>query len=526
MNVYGYVRISRDEDNKKESIETQRKVVENFALEQGYKVKSVFEDNNISGYTFERPSLKKLKELINKGKVDILVAKDLSRIGRHNAKTLMFLDYLTEHNVRLMLKNDNYDSETDDDSIIGIKTWYNELYLKDLSKKIKTNIKQKQKEGLVIVPNYGYMKDPENPKNILIDEDVVDTIKLIFKMYIDGYGCKKIANYLNDQRVETPAIHKMRKFGFGWKPDWSYKDLWYANSIKRILRNDVYIGTLRCGVTKLTKMKGKKVNTTEEEQEIHENYLPAIISKEDFYLVRELFKKRYNSNVRAKNEKIHRYAGILRCGECGKGFVARKTKTVSMGDRITYVCSTFHRYGSDLCSGHRIFQNELDEIVYSQISLLLKCAKVNLDKIDKRIETNRSQKKDYEKMTESIRQKIETQKEEIKNYCRQMARGMIDESIFDDLTEEAKLGVKKLEKQLENLEELKTNRVTDKEMIIRSVEVLKEIIEKDELTNSDINMLIDKIEIKESDEIGRYNMPMLDVEIIWNAGFGELQELE
>lgn len=150
MRAYGYVRISRDEDGKKESIETQKKVIIDFAQQNGIDLIDIFEDNNVSGYTFERDGLNKLKELIEDGQVGALVAKDLSRIGRHNAKVLLFLDYLDDKKVRLMLKSDNYDSESDDDTMLGIRAWYNEMYLKDLSKKITANIRQKQKEGLVM----------------------------------------------------------------------------------------------------------------------------------------------------------------------------------------------------------------------------------------------------------------------------------------------------------------------------------------------------------------------------------------
>lgn len=139
MRAYGYVRISRDEDGKKESIDTQKKVVIDFARQNGVELIEVIEDNNVSGYTFEREGLNRLKDLIEDGQVEALFAKDLSRIGRHNAKVLLFLDYLDDKNVRLMLKSDNYDSENDDDTMLGIKAWYNEMYLKDLSKKITAN---------------------------------------------------------------------------------------------------------------------------------------------------------------------------------------------------------------------------------------------------------------------------------------------------------------------------------------------------------------------------------------------------
>lgn len=519
MNVYGYARISRDEDNKKESIETQKKVLVDYAVEQGLNVIDIFEDNNVSGYTFERPSLTKLKELIENNKVDILIAKDLSRIGRHNAKTLLFLDYLDEHKVRLMLKNDNYDSNSDDDSIIGIKTWYNEMYLKDLSKKIKTNIRQKQKEGLVIVPCYGYMKDPYNPKKFVIDEEVVDTIKLIFKLYIDGMGCTKIAHYLNEHHYETPSIHKMKKFGFGWKPDWTQKELWYSTSIKSIIRNDAYIGTLRCGVTKIAKMKGKKERVPKEEQIVHEKFFPTIISKEDFELVGQLASSRYNNKVRAKNQKIHRYAGILKCGDCGKGFVARRSKNVALGYKITYVCATFHKYGSELCNGHRIFENDIDELVFGEIKSLLDSAKINLEKIDNDIEQKKIQKKDFEKAVEILKIKIANGKDEIKNYSRQLAKGLIDEEMFEELTTEVKSNLDVLEKQLIDAENSRDNHANEKERTIKSIEILQRIIDKNELTNADIVMLIEKIIITETDILGKYNTPKLDIEIKWNPQF-------
>ena len=151
-------------------------------------------------------------------------------------------------------------------------------------------------------------------------------------MYLEGYGCNKIAQYLNKHGYETPSVHKMKKFGFGWKPNWTQKDLWYATSVKRILRNDAYIGTLRCSVTKVSKMKGKKVRVDKEDQFVHPDFMPAIINKDDFNIAQQIFEKRFNEKVRAGNQKIHKYAGILKCGKCNKGFVARNAK-----GKITYV---------------------------------------------------------------------------------------------------------------------------------------------------------------------------------------------
>ncbi len=519
MRAYGYVRISRDEDGKKESIETQKKVVIDFAKQNGVELIDIFEDNNVSGYTFERDGLNNLKELIESGKVDALFAKDLSRIGRHNAKVLLFLDYLDDKNVRLMLKSDNYDSESDDDTMLGIKAWYNEMYLKDLSKKITANIRQKQKEGLVIVQHYGYMKDPQDKNKLIIDDEVTDTIKMIFRMYLEGYGCNKIAHYLNNNGYGTPSVHKMKKFGFGWKPNWTQKDLWYATSVKRILRNDAYIGTLRCGVTKVSKMKGKKVKVPEEEQFVHENFMLAIINKEDFDMVQELFDRRVEEKVRAKNQKIHKYAGILKCADCGKGFVARSRKTESKGNTITYVCSTFHKFGSQFCTGHRIMEEDIDEIVLQQIKMLLYSSTLRLDEIDKNIKDRLNKKKDYEKQSEQIRIRIHKKEEEIKGYSRQLAQGFINEKLFLELSADANKELDKLQEHLNQLEKLSESSQYEKEKIIKSIDILQELINEKSLTNTNISMLIDKIIVKETDEIGEYNRPKLDIEVVWNTPY-------
>lgn len=519
MKAYGYVRISRDEDGKKESIETQKKVVRDFAKSNGIELIDIFEDNNVSGYTFEREGLAQLKKLIEQKQVDVLFVKDLSRIGRHNAKVLLFLDYLDDYNVRLMLKSDNYDSSSDDDTMLGIKAWYNEIYLKDLSKKITANIRQKQKEGLVVVENYGYIKDPNDKNKLIVDEEVADTIRLIFRLYLEGYGCNKIAHYLNERGYETPAVHKEKKQGFGWKPDWTQKDLWYASSIKRILRNDAYIGTLRCGVTRVKKMKGKKIRVPEEEHYVHPDYMPPIIDKEDFMLVQQIFDKRVDEKVRAKNQKIHRYAGILKCADCGKGFVARSRMTESKGKVITYVCASFQRYGSQICTGHRIMEEDLDEIIIEQLQKLICSASLKLEDIDNSLSERLGKQTEREGLIEKLNGRILKKEEEIKGYARQLAQGYISEKLFIELNKETKQELKKLEQQLKEASKGLEDDDYNKEQIINAMDILKGILRKKELNNTDITMLVDKIIVKETDEIGPYNRPKVEVEVIWNTPY-------
>jgi DNA invertase Pin-like site-specific DNA recombinase len=487
-------------------------VIIDFARQNGIELLDILEDNNVSGYTFERDGLNRLKELIEAGQVEALVAKDLSRIGRHNAKVLLFLDYLDDKKVRLILKSDNYDSESDDDTMLGIRAWYNEMYLKDLSKKITANIRQKQKEGLVIVQHYGYMKDPEDKNKLLIDEDVAGTIRLIFKMYLEGYGCNKISHFLNEHAYDTPSVHKMKKYGFGWKPNWTQKDLWFATSVRRILRNDAYIGTLRCRVTKLSRMKGKKIRVDEQDQYVHPDFMPAIIDKDDFDMVQQIFDKRFNEKVRAGNRKIHKYAGIIKCGKCGKGFVARKLQ-----EKITYECSTYHKFGRHYCSTHRVMEEDLDEIILTYLNTLLDKAQIRLSEVDKSVADRLNNKMDYVKQADKARLNMHKKEEEIKGYARQLAQGFINEKMFLELSGDANRELSRLEEQLAEMEKLAESNGYEKENIMKSKDVLNKIIRDKALTNTNITLLIDKIIIKETDEIGRYNRPKLDIEIVWNA---------
>ncbi len=329
------------------------------------------------------------------------------------------------------------------------------------------------------------------------------TIKLIFQLYISGLGCKKVAHYLNEREIETPSIHKQKKFGFGWKPDWTQKELWYASSVKRILINDAYIGTLRCGVTKLIRMKGKKVNAPEREHFVFPNYFEPIIDKKDFELVQKIMKSRVNNNVRAKNERIHRYAGILKCGDCNKGFVARRSNHKNGDVRITYVCATFHRYGSKYCGSHRLFEDEIDSLVVTELRRRLVESQERIKNLDKNVEERLNRKKDFDKLIHNVTIEIEKKKQEIKNYSRQLARNMIDEGIFDEMVTEANQQLDKQIKYLQELERQKDNCENEKEYLVNSIEVIEDILENNKLTNADILNLIDDITLWETEETGK-----------------------
>lgn len=147
-------------------------------------------------------------------------------------------------------------------------------------------------------------------------------MRLIFLIYLEDYGVNKIGKYLNEQNIKTPCTRKDELYGYREKPGWVYKHLWYGESVKRILKDDVYIGTVCQGVTMRPKIRSNKLLKVDpEEQFVHEGLIPAIISNADFDAVSATFTKRVENGVKVKNNTIYKYTGIVKCGDCGKNLV-------------------------------------------------------------------------------------------------------------------------------------------------------------------------------------------------------------
>lgn len=525
--VYGYVRLSRDDDEEKDSLEGQKKLLEEHASKLGLKIIKIFEDDNCTGMNFNREGILEIESLIERNEITTLIAKDLSRIGRHNALTLMFLEKLQQYNVRLVTVSDGFDSlKKDENDFIGIKTFVNEMYAKDISKKVLSVLHSKQRKGLVINVPYGYMREDDIPpnedlskytikNNLAIDNEVAEIVRLIYKLYIDGYGMKRISLKLNELGYETPAVYKFKKFGSKTKKTNIHAHIWFETSIKRILTNECYIGILRNAKTKLTHIKGKKKATSEEEQIVHYDYYPPIISMGDFQLVQDIMSKRGENKVRAGNQKIHKYAGILECKECTKGFVARVYKNKD----VSYECATHRRYGKKECTSHRLNESELDRIILDRLALCVYETKEKVKEIDNWIIEQKSNKKTYDSTIAKLKLEVCNLKEEKKNYSRQLAKNLIDEDECRELIEECNSKLKMVETQLSEVSEIKVTSEKMTENVVSTVEVLNEMVESNYITNKHIQIMINKIIIHETDEATKYNRRKLDIEIEWSKPF-------
>lgn len=514
LRIYGYARVSRDEDKENyDTIITQKKMIKNYASTQlGSSVIYIFEDDNISGYIFNRRELARLKELIELNQVDILLTKDLSRIGRHNAKTLLFLEYLEEYNVRLILIHDNYDSDKDDDDIIGIKTWYNEKYIKDLSRKIKANLSTKQSEGgLITKVPFGYIRDPDNKHRLIIDAEAAAIVARIFQLYLGGHGGRIIANILNRERVLTPSKYQYIKTGK--KISSSVAEKWNGTHVLRIIKNDVYIGILRCGKTKRKKVNGKTHFVDDDKHVIYEDYHEPIISKEDFELAQKIIDNRVNNNVRGTSAGINLFAGFLKCGDCGGGFMKVKKKR----SPPSYICTNNHLYGAKFCSSHKINERELIKIILDKLEMLKRYIEDHLDQLDIEINNLTNCNQSYGESIAEYNIRITEKKEEIKNYSRQLAKGIIIEEIATEMINEANRELTLLISQLNELTHLQEADLHIKKDTIKSLDILNEIIQKGELTRRNLESLVKRITINQLSKADHGVKPLLNIDIEWEV---------
>ena len=263
--------------------------------------------------TFDRKGLNQLELAVDEGLIEVVLVKDLSRLGRHRTQTALFIDHLRENNVKVISVTEGIDTDNEnDDLLIGFKQIINDFYAKDIGKKVRTGIRQKQKTGLVVNLPMGYYKD-RNTGEVLIDEIAAGIVREIFEKYISGYGLTTIARELNARGIKSPEYFSHRKIS-STRTQLCKKFLWAQTSVKRIIENESYAGTLINHKTVISKIYKTRNDIPKEEQYRHENFLPQIIDKQTFIQAREILQSRMKTNTRAKNgNRIDRYSGMIKC---------------------------------------------------------------------------------------------------------------------------------------------------------------------------------------------------------------------
>ena len=516
MRGWLYYRLSRDEDEELNSLTNQRSIIAGYAEKNGFTIAGESFDDNVSGMHFDRDGIEKICEAVEQNQIDAVIVKDLSRLGRHRTQTAVFIDYLKKHDVRVISVTENIDtSNENDDLVIGMKQIINDMYAKDASRKIRSTYRQKQKEGIVIIPPFGYFKD-KNTRQVVIVEEAADTVRLIFKLYLDGYGFKQIAKKLNADGVHTPAYYQQTLLGKNVPHTWpqiSKQQLWISTTIKRILENEFYAGTLICHKTRTDKINKTFRFIPPEEQYRHENAVPAIIDRETWQQAQFLLQKRVKDRVRAApGQKIHRYTGIIECADCHSVCTARTRKLPQGGRRVEYICNTYHRYGKEYCTTHLIREEVLDDLVYKELLRVKKMAHANWEAIDALAKDWAAQKFNAERQIDRLQERISVLKNEVEQILMERIRDKAHADIYDVMLQKRDEAIQSAEQQINEYRDAQASIEARKESMRPSIDLLDAITSESSVSDAHLRMFVNKVYLHEQD--GK-----LSVEFVLNADF-------
>ncbi len=351
------------------SIQNQKAMLLQYARDHRFPHPTFFIDDGYSGVTYDRPGFQKMLDEIESGHVGTVITKDLSRLGRNSALTGLYINYtFPQNDVRYIAINDHFDSinpNSTDSDIAGIKNWFNEFFAKDTSRKIRAVQKAKGERGerLTVHVPYGYMKNPENPKEWIIDEEAAQVVKKIFTLCMNGRGPSQIADQLEKDKILTPTAYKNKQ---GVKtphtePENPYR--WHESTIVNILERKEYIGATVNFKTYTNSIWDKKQRENPEENRvIFYNTHPAIIEQEVFDKVQEIRQQRHRRTATGKSSP---FSGLVFCADCKQKLYYSTTKYFEKRQDF-FTCST-HRANKDKCSGHYIRAVVLEDLVWNHM---------------------------------------------------------------------------------------------------------------------------------------------------------------
>lgn len=457
-----YYRLSKGDgkSHESDSIANQRMLIHAY-LDKHPNIILVDEadDDGFTGTNYDRPGFRKVMDAVNSGKINCVIVKDLSRMGREYIETGKYLEMIFPSlGVRFIAINDDVDSErssSGDDIIVPIKNIMNETYCRDLSKKLRNQFRVQRGNGeyLGAFVSYGYCKSPDDKHKIVVDEYAAEVVRGIFSLFFRGYTQNMIADYLNEEQVLTPAEYK-QSLGLKYRTNFQIasKAKWSLVQINRILTNPIYIGTLVQGKRGTPNYKIKKMRVRKEDEwSVVENNHPAIIDPLMFALIQKMLLR--DTRRAPGNDTLLPLSGVLFCADCGRSLLRR---VVTRGKRkfYYYVCSTYKR--GDGCSSHSFEQSKLEETVLhaivNQINMI-----VEMDQLLREIGANDVQNIRVKRLDLLIAQKnkdIDGYQDFRMKLYEALSDDLIDRDEYDkmrlkytQLIEEAQAVVDKLEEQ-------------------------------------------------------------------------------
>lgn len=509
-----YIRLSREDGDKEESssVTNQRNIITRFINENdNFIIVDEYVDDGYTGTNFNRPAFQRMIKDIEKGKINTVITKDLSRLGRDYIDTGRYVQrYFPENRVRYIALLDGIDTLEDAgmNDIAPFKSVINDMYVKDISKKITSALKERKTSGnfLAVTAPYGYKKNPENKYQLVINEEEAKVVRYIFRLYLQGNGLTKIAKILTEEEIPVPGISR----NIGTTRKTKLYNCWKQTTISRILKNPVYIGNLEQFKRKKVNYKSKKrVTVPKEDRVICYNTHEPIIKKEDFDEVQKIITENKAFSKSTKHDYL--FKGFLYCADCGAKLYLTYSDYAykKYGEyRYTTVCYTYSKYYNQ-CSRHSNSIPILEKILIENIKKVCN-AYLNRDLEKELIEMVEKENKrsvleqEYNKKIDNIETKIEDLNLCIRNLYMDKVKNVITEKDYIELSKNFTQERDKLINEKEELLKLSTNLKNDNNNKEEIEKVAKEFVSLKKPTKELLSRLIDKVTISEDNIITIY----------------------
>lgn len=508
LRLAGYCRISVDveADRDNTSIENQKSIISDY-VEKHFPGSELtfYVDRDRSGYTFEqRESYQQMRPRLMLGDYDILIVKDLSRFSRRNSRGLVELEDLRDAGVRIIAIGDSIDYPTHDDwTNIRLRFLLNEMPVTDSSQKVKSVIQRRQQDGKWVcsVP-YGYVITNHKTMTYEVDEAAAAVVRKIFDLYNDGWGYKRIANYLTDQGIPTPRMtEKARIEADGTPCKLKARPEWSIITVSGILQNDFYIGTLRQGKYRRRGINGKDFKQKDDEHIVFEKHHEAIVDYRTFAYTQEQMKKRTTSAYRGVGKYHNPYSGFLYCGDCGSPMFAMSRADLAPA----YTCGSYHRRGRKGCTAHHTRMDLLDALLKKYILRIKQNSAFMLETLDRAV----AQEQETIEQGETTLALLERQIEQVKEHRKLLTKQKLAELMrkpeqediinetYDELEAEDAAKLKGLQNQLELFADHRNNVIRVNRLARTALEIFDSILAKDRLDKKDLEFLIERITVYE-----------------------------
>ncbi len=497
-----YIRLSKEDETEgpSQSVTNQQSLLNEFVQQHRLSVYDTYIDDGFSGTSFDRPAFQRMIADIEAKKVNMVITKDLSRLGRDYIMTGHYMErYFPEKRVRYISLLDGIDTgvESTANDITPFRAIMNDMYAKDISKKIKSVKRDKQRKGQFIggKPMYGYKMHPTEKNKIVIDEEVAPVVRRIFAMALEGISCRQIAVRLNEENIPTPATYAGLTLGTRG----AYSGLWSSERISEMLRNETYIGHMVQGRTVKISYKSKKcLMQPPESWVVVKNTHEPLVDEETFQKVQMLVSSRKHTRSRTYDFLLK---GLICCHECGYPMAVLNRPNAAGEERLFFVCRTYQRFTkAGVCSCHSIKEQTVTEAVIAKVQEVCQSF-LRMERLQPIAvqAVEEAQKVDgCQAEIQSLQGKIENLTAHLDKMYMDRLGGLLSESDFERIYKRVKMDRTALEEKLKQLEAQKESPISTED---RARELVQQYLAS-ACTNRELLVsLIERVELTEDKQI-------------------------